>query len=206
MQTCKHCGAVLGRSETKFEDIIGQEHAKRALEVALAGQHTIAFIGKDEAKALAGWAKAHGLTAWAEQKCPCGYYGPDSHRECTCSISQVSKWQKRKAFQNALNAEIVIECPPPYNYQIEAFVNGKQGEPETAMLARVGAMGQRPEPTLDQTSKSLLKVAINQLSLTSERVRSILDVTQTIAALAHANKISVAYLAEAIQYRPRRQY
>ena len=203
MKTCKHCGAVLSRSETTFEDVIGQEHAKRALEVALAGQHTISFIGMDEAEALAGWAVEHGLTAWATQPCPCGYYGEPT-RECTCSLSQISRWQKRKAFQNALNAEIVVECPPPYNYQVEAFVNGKRGEPETVMLARVGAKGQRPEPTLDQTSRSLLSVATKQLGLGTDRVKSMISVAQTIAALAKANQIGVAHLAEAIQYRPRK--
>lgn len=204
METCKRCGAVLSRSETKFEDIIGQEHAKRALEVALAGGHTIAFIGKDEAKALAEWAVTKGLTAWADQKCPCGHYGPDSHHECTCSLSQIGKWQKRKAYQNALNAEIVIECPPPYNYQVEAWVNGRRGEPETVMLARIEDIGQRPTPTLNATSKSLLKVAIRQLDLSTNRVKSVVRMAQTIAALAHADNIGIADLAEAIQYRPRR--
>ena len=192
------------KCQTKFEDIIGQEHAKRALEVALAGNHTIAFIGKGEAQALVEWAVGHGLTAWAEQKCPCGYYGPDGHRECACSLSQVKKWQKRKSFQNALNAEIVVECPPPRNYQAEAWASGHKGEPETAMLARVEAKGPKPEPVLDGTGKSLLKVAIRQLALDSNRVESILGVTQTIAALAQANQIGIAHLAEAIQYRPRR--
>ena len=201
MKTCKSCGAVLSRNETKFEDIIGQEHAKRALEVALAGQHTISFIGKDEAKALAEWAVAHGLTAWADQKCPCGYFGEPA-KECTCTLLQVSKWQKRKAFQNALNAEIVIECPPAYDYQVEAFVNGKRGEPEAAMLARIEAKGPIPEPTLDEAGKMLLNAAIRHLDLTSERVKSIISIAQTIAALAKANKIETAHLAEAIQYRP----
>ena len=203
MKTCKTCGATLSRSETTFEDIIGQEHAKKALEVALAGQHTISFIGKDEAEALAEWAVEHGLTAWAVQQCPCGYFGEPT-KECTCSLSQVSKWQKRKAYQNALNAEIVVECPSPYPYQIDAWVSGKRGEPEGAMLARVEAKGQRPEPTLDQTSRSLLSVATKQLSLVTDRVKSMISVAQTIAALAKANQIGVVHLAEAIQYRPRK--
>ena len=206
VKTCKSCGAVLSRSETKFEDIIGQEHAKRALEVALAGNHTIGFIGRGEAEVLAEWAVAHGLTAWAEQQCPCGYYSSDGHRECTCSLSQVSKWQKRKAFQNALSAEIVVECPAPYPHQIDAWVGGRCGEPESAILARVEDKSQVPDPALDPTSRSLVNTATKQLELDMNRVKSIIGVAQTIAALAHAEEIGVVHVAEAIQYRPRKYY
>ena len=202
MKTCKHCGATLSQSETKFEDIIGQEHAKRALEVALAGGHSITFFGNREAEALAEWAKAHGLTAWAMPLCPCGYYGFQTVRECTCSLSQISKWQKRKAFQNALRAEIVIECPPAYPYQIENWASGRKGESENAMLTRVEAKGESPEPKLDGASQSLLRAAIKQLP--NIDADNMLRLAQTIAALAKDNSIKTHHLAEAIQYRPRR--
>lgn len=202
MKTCKHCGAVLSHNETKFEDIIGQEHAKRALEVALAGNHTIAFIGNHEAEALAEWATSHGLTARATQTCPCGHFG-DPIRECTCSLSQVARWQKRKAYQNALGVEIVIECPPPYADKVRDWANGRWGEPEAAMLARVEDRGQPPGQTLDQTGKSLLGAVIKQLGCDTDCVKSILSVAQTIAALSKADHIQACHLAEAIQYRPR---
>jgi len=209
LKTCKHCGAVLSRAdETRFEDIIGQEHVKRALEVAIAGEHTIAFIGNGEAEALAQIATKHGLTAWAVQTCPCGHFGfdraSDNPGECTCSLSQVARWQKRKAYQNALGAEIVIECPPPRDYQIDAWASGRKGEPESSVLARVKGRGERPGATLDQTCRSLLKAAVTQLDMGSQRVQAIIGVAQTIAALAHEDKIGCAHLAEAIQYRPRR--
>ena len=202
MRTCKHCGAVLSQSETKFEDIIGQEHAKRALEVALAGDHSITFFGNREAEVLAEWAKAHGLTAWAMPLCPCGYYGLQTVRECTCSLSQISKWQKRNAFQNALRAEIVIECPPAYPYQIENWASGRKGEPESRLLARIEAKGESPELKLDGTSQSLLRAAIKQLP--NIDADNMLRLAQTIAALAKDNGIKTHHLAEAIQYRPRR--
>lgn len=206
MKTCGSCGAVLSRTETQSEDIIGQEHAKRALEVALAGNHTIAFFGNEEAEALAGIATRYGLTAWAMQTCPCGYYGFSPHaRECACSLSQVNRWQKRKAYQNAMGAEIVIECLPAYAYQIEVWVNGRKGEPEAAMLARVEKQGARPAAKLGPMSKSLLKCAIAQQKLGLDRVKSIIRVTQTIAALGHGHDIAACDLAEAIQYRPRRK-
>lgn len=187
-----------------FEDIVGQEHAKRALEVAMAGNHTISFFGNEEAENLAEIATRYGLTAWAIQTCPCGNWGFSPHiGECTCSLSQVSRWHKRKAYQNALGAEIVVECPPPYPHQIEKWLDGQRGEPEAAILIRIGKRGTRPIASLDKTSKSLLKCAAVQLKLGFGRVKSTLRVAQTVAALANCNRIEAYCLAEAIQYRPR---
>ena len=207
MKTCKHCGAILSRNETKLEDIVGQEHAKRALEVAIAGEHTIAFIGNGEAKALAEIATRHGLTTWAIATCPCGYFGfNDGRRECTCSLSQIARWQKRKAYQNALQAEIVIECPSPLPHQIEDWANRQRRETEATVLARVSQAGERPAATLDETGRSLMRVAITQLELGTARVNSILSIAQTIAALGHRERLETYHLAEAIQYRPRRRH
>jgi len=201
MKTCKHCGAVLSKSEANLEDIIGQEHAKRALEVALAGDHSITFFGNREAEALAEWAKAHGLTAWAMPLCPCGYYGFQDRQECTCRPSQISRWQKRNAFQNALRADIVIECPPACPYQVENWTKRK-GEPESGLLTRVEAKGTRPKATLDEAGQSLLRAAIKQLP--NIDADNMLRLAQTIAALAKDNSIKTHHLAEAIQYRLRR--
>jgi len=204
MKTCNRCGAVLSHTEAQFEDIVGQEHAKRALEVAIAGNHTISFFGSEGATCLAEIATRYGLTAWAIQTCPCGNWGFSPHaKECTCSLSQVSRWRKRKAYQNALGAEIVVECPPPYPHQMEKWLDGQRGEPESSMLVRIEKQGVRPTANLDKTSKSLLKCAAVQLKLEFGRVKSMLRVAQTVAALANCDRIGTVHLAEAIQYRPR---
>ena len=203
MEICKTCGAVLFRTEIDLEDIIGQEHAKRALEVALAGHHTIAFFGNREAEVLAEIATRLGVTVWAVQTCPCGYRGFGPQRECICNLSQVAHWQKRKVYQNAHNADIVVECPPAYAYQIDAWVSGRRSELETIILSRVKNRGKLPLIHLDTTGRSLLKIAATQLNMNIYRVKTILRVAQTIAALGHSDQIGVVHLAEAIQYRPR---
>ncbi len=60
---------------------------------------------------------------------------------------------------------------------------------------------------LDTTGQNLLKAAMAQLQLSARafhRTRSV-KLARTIADLAGVDNISPAYLAEAIQYRPRRQ-
>ena len=58
---------------------------------------------------------------------------------------------------------------------------------------------------LDDAGKSLLKAAMQQLHMSARAYHRILKLARTIADLAGSNEIQTAHLAEAIQYRPRRQ-
>ena len=58
---------------------------------------------------------------------------------------------------------------------------------------------------LDDAGKGLLRAAMQQLHLTARAYHRILKLARTIADLAGYERIETAHLAEAIQYRPRRQ-
>ena len=58
---------------------------------------------------------------------------------------------------------------------------------------------------LDETSKALMRSAMNQLGMSARAFHRVLKLGRTIADLAGADRIQAAHLAEAIQYRPRRQ-
>ena len=58
---------------------------------------------------------------------------------------------------------------------------------------------------LDEAGRSLLRAAMQQLHMSARAYHRILKLARTIADLAGSEEIQTAQLAEAIQYRPRRQ-
>ncbi|MBP7355816.1 MAG: magnesium chelatase, partial [Longilinea sp.] len=56
---------------------------------------------------------------------------------------------------------------------------------------------------LDDTGRSLMKSAMQQLELSARAYHRILKLARTIADLASSEVILPVHLAEALQYRPR---
>ena len=58
---------------------------------------------------------------------------------------------------------------------------------------------------LDDSGKALVKAAMSQLQLSARAFHRILKLSRTIADLDGCDAIKTHHLAEALQYRPRRQ-
>ena len=58
---------------------------------------------------------------------------------------------------------------------------------------------------LDEAGKALVKAAMTQLQLSARAFHRILKLARTIADLDGSDALKTYHLAEALQYRPRRQ-
>ncbi|MBN2149032.1 MAG: ATP-binding protein [Anaerolineales bacterium] len=154
--------------------------------------------------------------------CPCGYFN-DVIKPCTCSSSTVTKYQKRISGPLLDRIDIHIEVP---RVEYDKLSDSRFGESSATIQARVEAARQRQRERfvghgavacnadmrpaevrafcdLDDTSRSLMKTAMNQLQLSARAYHRILKLARTIADLAGSEQIGPSHLAEALQYRPR---
>jgi magnesium chelatase family protein len=159
----------------------------------------------------------------AMNPCPCGYFGDESH-ECSCSMMMVSKYQKRISGPMLDRIDIHIDVP---SVEYEKLTDHRMGEVSASIRARVekarawqrarfqgtditnnASMGPaevRQHCAVDEAGRTLLKAAMRQLGMSARAYHRILKLARTIADLAGSEVIQTAHLAEAIQYRPRRQ-
>jgi len=160
----------------------------------------------------------------AMNPCPCGWYG-DPVKECTCSHAMVSRYQKRISGPLLDRIDIHIEVP---RVEYEKLSDDRLGEPSAALCERVEAARDRQRQrfegnkdmlanadmgpaevrehcVVDNAGRNLLRAAMQQLHMSARAYHRILKLARTIADLAGSDSIETAHLAEAIQYRPRRE-
>jgi len=157
----------------------------------------------------------------AMNPCPCGYYG-DPVKECKCSSSEISRYQKRISGPLLDRIDIFIEVP---RVEYEKLTDNTLGESSEKVRARIEAARQIQQKRFKGTkltcnaemtpvevkefcqvepaAQSLLRTAMKQLLLTARAFHRILKLARTIADLDSADIIKANHLAEALQYRHR---
>jgi len=157
----------------------------------------------------------------AMNPCPCGFFG-DPVKECRCSSSEITRYQKRISGPLLDRIDIFAEVP---RVEYEKLSDDRLGESSETVRARVEAARQVQRERFNETklasnadmtpvevrefcqvepsAQSLLGTAMKQLSLSARAFHRILKLARTIADLDNANLIGPSHLAEALQYRPR---
>ncbi len=157
----------------------------------------------------------------AMNPCPCGFFG-DTGRECRCSPSTITRYQKRISGPLLDRIDIHLEVP---RIDYEQLADRREGEPSGTVRQRVEAgrriqavrfadlpfltnadMGPKEVQTfatLDAAGEQLMRAAVRQLGLSARGYHRVLKLSRTIADLASSDAIQTVHLAEALQYRPR---
>ncbi len=157
----------------------------------------------------------------AMNPCPCGY-ATDNLKQCTCAPGQIIKYQKRISGPLLDRIDLHIEVP---RVKFEKLTEEKSGESSSSIRERVqAARGRQAERfkelnivtnsemasqqvkefcRVDEATQELLRNSVVQLHLSARAYHRILKVARTIADLMASEKIEVAHVAEALQYRPK---
>ncbi len=175
-------------------EIVGLEMAKRVITVAVAGNHSVVFVGREGSgkTMLRALAAQLGLTDTFEARpCPCGNHG-EVHRLCRCTARQLIAHQKKWP-----KADIFCEVVAPSERE---FRDKTPGTGVDDIRRMIGRKGEIPD-AFDSPAQSLLSYAIQEFGLRPATVATIRSVAKTIAALDRSNVVTSSHLNEAINYR-----
>ena len=150
--------------------------------------------------------------------CPCGFFG--SSKECHCNPYQIQKYREKISGPLLDRIDIHIEVPA---LKYRELTGKDDGESSKDIKERVeksrGFQIQRFKNTgmyfnsqmnhrmirkfcsLNDETKNLLKVAIDELGISARAYDKVLKVAKTIADLAGSESIREEDVSEAIQYR-----
>jgi magnesium chelatase family protein len=157
----------------------------------------------------------------AMNPCPCGYFG-DPVRECSCTSSTITRYQKRLSGPLLDRIDIHVQVP---RVDFEKLSSDHLGEPSMDVRKRVERARERqaerlkdsPRMTngdlipreirefcpLDKECQALIRGAIRQMGLSARAYHRVIKLSRTIADLAGEDNITSRHLAEGLQYQPR---
>lgn len=159
----------------------------------------------------------------AMNPCPCGFLG-DSEKECTCSPFNIIRYRSKLSGPLLDRIDLHIQVP---RISFEKLASLSEGENSESVRARVqkardcqgvrfakekGATNAEMSSPLvkkycivDDATQALLRSAAAQMNLSGRAYYRILKLARTIADLAGEEKILLEHVAEAIQYRERKE-
>lgn len=199
-----------GRAEA-WEHILGNPVLKRAMEIAIAGYHTLVYVGQPE---FAWDAVQDIMGPWARimQTCPCGHFLAHDGEPCICRWDEIEAHRKTRAFQEALDSDLIVRVvapdetddPEPYAPVYDrvqsvrlsqSFGGSVLPRPEWAnSLGLYRHMGDAP-------SFQILNEARKRWGFTPKRLVSVQRVAHTIAALDGDVLVRARHMAEALTFR-----
>lgn len=161
----------------------------------------------------------------AMNPCPCGYLGDFQH-ECTCMPASIAHYQKKISGPILDRIDIHLDVPAVKVEKLTFDQTDHQGENSKTVRERVqkarNIQLKRFEKSgifnnaemrnkqieafcpLDSSAISLLKQAVSQMGLSARSYYRVIKISRTIADLDGKETIEISHIAEALQYRPKK--
>jgi magnesium chelatase family protein len=159
----------------------------------------------------------------AMNPCPCGFFG-DSEKECTCPAHSILRYRAKLSGPFLDRVDLHIQVP---RIPFEKLTSLSPGEDSLTVRNRVQhardiqqrrfekesqkTNAEMSSPlvkkycVVDEQTQQLLRSAATQMNLSGRGYYRILKLARTIADLADEENISLNHVAEAIQYRERKE-
>jgi len=154
----------------------------------------------------------------AMNPCPCGWLGAfaATGKSCRCTPEAVARYQGKLSGPLLDRIDMQIEVPA---VAPAALMGAADGEPSAVVAGRVAAARQRqrarqPVPNgaiaageldalcrLEPAAAQFLQTAAGRLGWSGRSLHRVMKLARTIADLGGAETVSVAAVAEAVQYR-----
>lgn len=167
---------------------------------------------------------ANFLLIAARNPCPCGYYG-DTLRPCTCTPTQITRYQSKLSGPLLDRIDIHIDVP---RVDYDKLMSNDRAEPSSSVKQRVerareiqferfkdhtglfanadmGTGEIQAMCTLTPQAQQVLDISVRRMKLSARSYHRVLKLSRTIADLSDDETIDVPHVAEAIQYRPRQE-
>ena len=157
----------------------------------------------------------------AQNPCPCGYYG-DKNKPCTCSPSQIMKYQKKISGPLLDRIDLCIEVgrveydklAGETDSESSAEIQKRVQQTRDLQTKRFAGTGIRTNSEmtikeirqycqLGKPEQDFMKAAVIKMHLSARSYHRILKLARTIADLSGSEDIKIEHLAEALQYRPK---
>lgn len=159
------------------------------------------------------------LLAAAMNPCPCGHL-TNPHMQCTCTMNQISRYQKKISGPLLDRFDLIIEVPAvehdkllsDHTPESSVEIRSRVEKARTTQIDRLSSFDLLTNSEMDVKHlnelcpltpdiKDLLQIALRTNKLSARGFMRVRKVARTIADLAGEELVTVDHVAEALQYR-----